>query len=296
MPYEIEENITIYEKVIQDLCLLYEHIGIGDNPIQIYESFRYMYLNHYLSCEEFSDEIPRDFINLELKGYLPMDIVGSMILANYGVCRHTTDFLSHIYSCFDYDNSSLFTYHPTLHIEVMNHGNQFLTNYHAQKYIDQALEGFDLFSKKEIHDSKRMDTIEIKIDYLASVEKLNHVMNIVKSKRYEKRVHILDTRNHAVGEKIDSHMIRLNHLGLTHTDFVQKECPFFTYYGTSYHRGRHLLHAYDTDMKSDLLQSTIYQEPKERDIEVFQSFKKDHQKQLNRVSENFKQLIKKTKL
>ncbi len=51
MPYEMEENIAIYEKVIQDLCLLYEHIGIEDNPIQIYETFRYMYLNHYLSSE-----------------------------------------------------------------------------------------------------------------------------------------------------------------------------------------------------------------------------------------------------
>ena len=223
-----------------------------------------------------------------------MDLVGSMILANYGVCRHTTDFLSHIYSYFGYDNSYLFTYHPTLHTEVMNHSNQFLTNYHAQKYIDQALDGFDLFSKKEIHDSIRMNTIEIKIDYLPSVEKLNHVMNIVKSKKYEKRVHILDTRYHAVGEKIDSHTIRLNHLGLTHTDFVQKECSFFTYYGTSYHRGRHLLHSYDTDMNSDLLQSIIYHEPKESDTEFFLNFKKNHQKQLNRVSENFKQLIKKT--
>lgn len=142
-----------------------------------------MYLNNFLSCGSFSDDISIDFINLERRDYLPMDIVGCMILANYGVCRHTSDLLSHIYDYFHYDNAILIIYQSNLDIEVINNGNQFLTNRHIQEYVEQALDGFDLFSQEQIHDSKEYGEIEVKINFLPSADKKNHAVNIVKSKK-----------------------------------------------------------------------------------------------------------------
>lgn len=97
MPDEIKRNIEIYEEVILKLCQLFKKIGISEKPIKVYEVFRYMCLNGYLSSGKFSDSMPESFINLELGGYISMDVTGSVVMANYGVCRHTTDFLSHIY-------------------------------------------------------------------------------------------------------------------------------------------------------------------------------------------------------
>lgn len=95
---KIREAIHIYENVIQNLCELFIKLGIHKNPIKIYETFIYMYTNGFLSSNgAYSDILPQNVINLELNGSIPMDITGIVLLYDYGVCRHTSDFLSHIY-------------------------------------------------------------------------------------------------------------------------------------------------------------------------------------------------------
>lgn len=121
-----------------------------------------------------------------------------------------------------------------------------------------------MFSQEEMHDSKEYRTIKVKIDFLPSADKKNHAVNIVKSKKNkEKRIHILDTRCHKVGGKIDSNIVILSD-GLATPCIVPNKLNMFatTYYRTTnYHRGLHLLNLYDTDIEADELQSIIYGEP-----------------------------------
>lgn len=90
---EIRETVKIY-----DLCELFIKLDIHKDPIKIYETFLYMYTNGFLSSNRtYSDVLPQNVINLELNGYIPLNIIGIILLYGYGVCRHTSDFLLHIY-------------------------------------------------------------------------------------------------------------------------------------------------------------------------------------------------------
>ena len=46
---EVKENIDIYEEILFQLCKLFIELGVSNNPLKIYETFRYMYQNGYLS-------------------------------------------------------------------------------------------------------------------------------------------------------------------------------------------------------------------------------------------------------
>lgn len=291
MPDEIKWNIEIYEEVIQNLCQFFKNTGISEEPIKIYETFRYMCLNGYLSTKKYSDNLPDSFIKLELGGYIPMDVTGSMIMANYGVCRHTTDFLSHIYHRLNYESSQLFLYNPDTRIIVNNNGRGFLTNYHAQKYIEDTMQGLDLFSKEKVHITKQYGDIVVTIDYYPTEIMPNHTINIVK-KRKENRVYILDTRYHCIGDIIDEKSIILNNLGLTHIAFVEQNPIFDTYYSTDYQEGLRLLNTFDTQTEKDILQSILYREACKDYEDEYKTFKLSNQKKFNLVDNNFQRLIK----
>lgn len=290
---KIRENVKIYEEIIQNLCELFIKLDIHKDPVKIYENFIYMYTNGFLSNNgTYSDILPESCINLELNGYIPMDITGIILLYGYGVCRHTSDFLSHIYQTLRYDSSQLFTYHPTLNIQVDNYSEKFLINSEFQKYIDEALIGLDLFSKEEYHLTRIFDNIVVRIDYLPEngSSLMNHTMNIVLDKKG--LLHILDTRFHCVGERIDINRIRLNYQGLTHTDFIQKDCFFHTYYGTNYFRGLGLLE-HDTNIGIDMLTSVVCGESCRENIRYYEEFQLKNQKNYNRITDNINKLVKK---
>lgn len=294
MEYEIKENIKWYGEVIDNFCILFIKLGISNHPVPIYETFQYMLLHHYLSSGFFSDEIPQNFINLELKGYLPMDVTGTMVLANYGVCRHTTDFLYHVYRRLGYLGSHLCTYHPLLHVDVYNNSENFLTNKEAQIYIDEAIKDIDLFGEEELQFTKIMGKIKMNIQY--SPDRLqNHIMNIVKDKK-DNRIYLFDSRYDCIGEKINYEQVKMNHYGLTHTDYVQKGCKVHTYYGTDYMRGLELLKKYDTKIEEDILHSTFYRDSCQEYETAYREFKKKNQKGYDIVTKNFNQLIKRKKI
>lgn len=290
---EVKDNIKIYEEVIDKLSQLFIKLGISKDPVKIYETFRYMYINGYLSSNgRYSDIIPLEMINLELDGFIKMDVTGMFLLYGYGVCRHTSDFLRHIYSTLGFDSSQLFTYHPSLQIIVENKSKKFLTNLEAQKYIDDALYGFDLFSKEEVHFTKNFENIVVHVNYLPEkgISLNNHTMNIVRDN--DGLVHILDTRYHSVGERIDEDRIRLSYQGLIHIDFIQKkDLSFHTVYGTNYYKGLVLLDG-NTDIDKDVLRSIVSGESCKEHISDYEEFLKMNLKSYNRVSDNIKRLAK----
>lgn len=288
---EIRLSVEIYEEVIQNLCEFYRNIGINESPIKIYETFRYMYLNSYLSSGKYSDNIPGLFRKLEFLGYVPIDVSGIVLLANYGICRHTTGFLAHVYSGLSYESSQLFVYEPHLNFLVNNHGTEFLTNYHAQKYIDAALQGFDLFSEEEAHFVKIYDDIEVKIDYFPSKDKPNHTINIVKNKN-ESRSYILDVLSHRIGDIIDEKNIVLHDLGLTYAVFVDLNPKFNTYYNTDYENGLWLLNTFDTQTAKDVLDSALFRDECPKFEREYKEFKLNNQRKFDVVADNLQQLIR----
>ncbi len=255
-----------------------------------------MYENGFLSnngAYNDSDIFPEELINLELAEYIPMDITGIMLLYGYGVCRHTTDFLAHIYQNLGYDSSQLFTYHPNLSIRVDNYGKKYFMNSEFQKYIDEAIGDLDLFSREDSHFAKIFGNGDIVVRVDSQPERrsfINHTMNIVLDKK--EKVHILDTRYHCVGQKQDNNKIRLDYQGLTHTDFVQSAPPFDTYYGTDYSKGVELL-KYETDIGADSLTSILYSELCKKNISYFEEFQLKNQKNYNKIANNINRLVKK---
>lgn len=293
---EIEENIEIYEDVIENLCKLYENIGIAEDPVKVYEYFRYMYLNGYLSNTKFSEDIPNEIINLEMEAYIPFDITGSIIMMGYGTSRHTSDFLFHIYNYLNYDSSVLLTYIPNLHNIVFNKTSKPLTNSRAQEYIDDAIKGLDLYSKEEKHFTKKYDGINVEVNYLPPNCIPNHAVNIVKNKE-ENRIHILDTIHHFICEKIDEEHVKIDDSGFTYTyfvrqDFIQKPYVFNTYYGTNYYKGLYLLNKYDTASSVDITNSMLYEKSCYNYINEYKIFKKNNKEKYQTVTDNFKKMIK----
>ncbi len=286
--WEVKENIDIYEEVLSNMSQLFIELGVSDNPLKIYETFLYMYQNGYLSMGEYSDQFPSSYKNLEENGFIPMDITGSFLFTNYGLCRHTSDFLSHLYFGLGYDNSQIFTYHPDLRIQVNNIGPNFLTNKEAQEYIDTSLIDFPYFEKQERHIARTLGYISITIYYYPPDCIQNHTMNIVKGKN---RVHIVDTRYHCVGERISKKRLRLSNCGLTHIDFVKTEVNFHTYYGTNYHHGLDLLEE-NTDIDKDILSSILYKDFCQKFLAKYEEFKRKNLKNYMTVTNNYQKLIK----
>lgn len=288
---DINECVKIYEDVIQNLAELIYKLVIHKDAVKIYEVFIYMYRNGFLSYNGIScDVIPKRYKNIEEKGYINMDITGMIIFCGFGVCRHETDFLYHLYHVLGYDSSQLFTYNPDLKIDVDITDNKFRINSIIQEYIDQALIDFDLFSREESHFIRKYDGITIIVDYqpptLPSL--VNHTMNVVIDKNGI--LHILDTGHHCVGEQIEKDILRLNYRGLTHLDFIQRECCFTTYYGTNYYRGLGFLE-HEANIGNDILTSTLYEEKCKEYIEYYEKFQKENNNSYNKVENKIRRII-----
>lgn len=292
MPEELKENIQIYEDVIKDLCQFYEHIEISDNIVKLYEYFRYMYTKGYLSSDEYQEKYPESFVNIESKIYVPMDVCGFFVMAGAGVCRHTTDFLEHIYDGLHYISSRLFLYNPDTKIDIINRTGEFLTNYHAQKLIDELIKEIDLYGDERQNVSRDFAGVEIVIEYFPSKIKPNHVVNVVKSKDKE-IVHILDTRLHSVGEIIDERKIILNNLGFTSVADVDQHpfTKFSRYYDTDYDIGPMLINNFDTNVKQDINSSILYRDSAPKFEEEYKRFKARNQERFDIVANNI-QLVK----
>lgn len=289
---EFRENIQIYEEVVQRICELFIKLNVHEDPVKIYENFIYMYKNGFLSNNGiYSNILSEKCKKIEGVGYIPIDISGIILLYGYGVCRHTTDFLSHIYQNLGYDSSQLFTYHPSLRIQVDNQSEKFLFNSEVQKYADEAIIDLDLFAKEEFHFTKVFGKIIVRVDYLPlEVSLINHTMNIVLDK--SGLSHILDTNSHCVGERIDIDRLRLNDRGLTHTEFIQRSPSFSTYYGTNYSRGLELLE-YATNIGVDVLTSFLCSESCKEYRKYYEEFQLKNQKNYERIANNINRLAKK---
>lgn len=285
MMEKIIENIQIYEDVISDLCKLYENMGISENIVKVFEYFRYMYMNGYLSSKDFQDGITDSFINLE--NYIPMDVCGLLVMAGVGVCRHTTDFLDHIYNNLKYISSRLFVYYPDTRVTIENREQDFLTNYHAQKLIDEVLKEIDLFGQEKQVVSRDFDGVLVKIEYLPSKTVPNHVVNIVEDSK-AKRSYILDTRYHAVGEIVDEKKIILNNLGLKSSAYPEQHpnSLYHTYYNTDYEQGIWILNGYDTIVDQDVMCSILYRDSAAKFESEYKNFKKRNQDRFNTVANN----------
>lgn len=181
----MKENIKIYEEVIHKICELFIKLKIHKDPVKIYETFIQMFENGILSNHGiYKDMIPNKCINIEVNGLIAMDICGIILFTGFGICRHTTDFLRHIYQHLGYDSSQLFTYHPSLQIHGHNFGKKILTNEEFQKYIDEAIADLDLFSNKEHHFTKKFGDILIIVDYLPETYSLiNHTYCLRPNKK-----------------------------------------------------------------------------------------------------------------
>ena len=293
MTFKNYQNIKIYEEVIQNLCDLFTYLGIANDPIKIYETYRFMYTSGFLSLDKsYSDNVSEECIELERQGYIPMDITGMIVLNGYGICRHTTDFLYHIYQRLGYSSSQLFTYHPNIFTTAtVQKSPEEFPRAECQKYIDKVMIDVNLLGKEEQHVQRNFGDIQIKIDYYPPENRdlSNHTVNIVIDKK--KVAHILDTRSHCVGEAIDKKIIRLNDQGLVHTDFIQKRVTFNTYYNTNYYRGLQLLE-YSTDIEKDISDSMVYRDLCQENLDCYERFYQQNKENYNRVAKNMNTLVK----
>lgn len=285
MPEEIKSSIEIYEDVIKELCAFYENLGISENIVKVYETFRYMYMNGYLSRRKFRERIPTSFAELEY--FIPIDVCGIVVFAGYGVCRHTTDFLEHIYKELYYWSSRLFVYVPDMKAFIDNRGKDFLTNDQAQKMIDEVIKEIDLYGTERQKVVKEFDGIIVTVEYFPSKDIRNHSVNVVKGKK-EDRVYILDTRLHSVGDIIDEKQIILNNLGLTNVADVEQHplSKYKSYYETDYDIGLMLINKYDTNVKQDVMSSIIYRDEVSKWVDEYKKFKARNQDRFDTVANN----------
>lgn len=287
----INECVKVYEDVIQKLAELIYKIGISKDPVKIYETFVYMFRNGYLSYNGIScDVIPKRYINLELERYIEMDITGLILFCGFGVCRHQTNFLYHLFQALGYDASQVFTYSPDLEIKVDVNDGKFRTNSTIQEFIDQALIGFDLFSREESHFTREFGEIIITINYRPQKHPYlaNHTINVVVDKKGI--LHILDASHHCIGERIDKDILKMNKHGFTHLDFIQRNISFDSHYGTNYYKGLGLLE-HETNIGYDMLTSTLYEEECKEYIELYEKFQADNKKNYTKVVDTVYKLM-----
>ena len=166
MPEEMKTIVEIYEDVVDELCQFYNKLEIVDDPMKVFEVCWYMCVNSYLSSGQFFNGIPEGIINLEKKNIILMDIEGSVILADYGVCRNTTDFLSHVYEGLGYDSSQLFLYSPNMEVRYYL-GDVPVTMKELQMCVEDARNKVDPYSKEIIHLVKQYEKVKVVFNYRA---------------------------------------------------------------------------------------------------------------------------------
>lgn len=307
LPDEIKEIIDIYEEVIFDLGLFISSLGIKDDPIKVAETFYYMYSNGYLSAYKHFEKIyPNSFQKLN-DDYMTMDIMGSIIIAGYGVCRHVADFLNHLLSNLGYISSQLFMYDPRLQAVINKPKNTTnFTYYQLQEYIDKALKGFNLFSLDETAFEKRYDGFTVEAKYypplsLNESNLINHTINIVLSKIsahqfiYDAHTYIYDAHTHKIGKIIGDSCIKLFEIdrpGVTYKQFARFSFDFPTYYKNQYANpyilGSTLFHDYDTMPIEETLERAVAFIPHVKEfIPAFDNFSALHEEQYRRVHRKY---------
>ena len=166
-----------------------------------------------------------------------------------------------------------------------------MTNYHAQKLIDELVKEVDLFAKKKQFVSRNFDDVLVTIEYFPTTILPNHVINIVRSED-ENRCYLLDTRFHAIGDIINDDQIILNDLGLTNIAYVEQHPRYFSFYQTDYELGLRMLNSSNTNVDKDIINSIIYRESATSFLEEYKRFKIRNQERFNTVANNL-QLVKK---
>lgn len=292
MPEEMKTIVKIYEDVVCELCQFYTKMEIDDDPMKVFEVFWYMCVNSYLSSGQFFNGIPESIINLEKKNIIFMDIEGSVILADYGVCRNTTDFLSHIYAGLGYDSSQLFLYSPNMETRYYLKSTS-VTIEELRRCVDDAKSNVDPYSKESIHLVREYDKVKVVVNYRPTEDPPNHTVNIVKSKR-EKRIYIVDMQHHRVGSVIDETMLLSSDLIFNYTDYVISRVNYDTYYDkTDYDWGFFLLNEYDTRFKQDLLASSLYRDDAPKLASEYRAFKLKNKEKYDTIKNEYQKLIKK---
>lgn len=293
---EIDENVQIYEEVVRNLCVLYKELGIDSDPVNVWETFIFMYKNGFLSdCKKFLNTIPKVYVDFEYE-YNWMDVEGIMLLAGCGVCRNIADFLTHIYQNLGYFSSQLFTYSPELKMRVIC--EKLMINSEIQKYIDEVLIDLDLFAKERFHLKKNFGNVIVYVDYFPSdaLFLLNHTINIVLDR--DNLVHIIDAQANSVGEKIDDNTVKLNNVvcwGYSQKNFIQDNVKFNTYYDNDfqYYRGISLFNEDKADVMRDTLESIRLGANAGKNICRYEEFYLENKKYYSEVTKNINRLVKK---
>lgn len=285
----IDENIKIYEEVIVDYAKFLSSLGVNDDPIKVYEIYRYMIFNKYLSSGSVGSYLPKKVLSIDEK-FLKIDNCGCLVLASFATCRHLTDFLRHIYEKLGYVSSQLFVYHPRVSADVYPKIGT-LTRVDAQKYVDEAEKDLDVFSDEDITYTKIIGDVKVVVRYKHDPNKPNHTVNILK-RTHEERVYILDAMENCLGDIIDENEILMHDQGFTYKYYVYHDVPFTTYYGTNFDIGEYLLNEYDTNIEDDMRKSIEARKLAKELTDEFKEFKIIHQDAYDTVKNNFKRLIK----
>lgn len=288
---EIAENISIYESVIYDLSTLFTKIGISDNPIKIFEHFEYLINNGFLSPNPLNENVPEYLIEIENNGYLTMDTCGSLIFTNYGVCRNTTDFLSHIYQTLQYDSSQLFSYNTNLEIDLYLPSRP-IDEQELTSYIIEATKRLDFSIPLTQIVEKNFGDVKVVVAYNYSYKQPHHTTNIVKDKK-QKRIHIIDTRYHRFGEKRKDNSILFQSNKASHIHIISDQLHFKTYYTNHYQHGLKLFKKYPTNVKEDEDEAKLYEQTCREYHALYNEFHKAHIHLYEKANDNFITLAKK---
>jgi hypothetical protein len=292
-----DEVAKLYNEVIDKASNLYIKIGIDKDILAIYLFYLTMMEKGYFSenlCV--TSIIPDDYIKLEDRSRLPLDLCGSYIMNGYSQCRHTTDFLSHIYRNLGFDSSQLFVYRPKIKYNVIT--KHYISSDEINYYMSEAIKDFNVYSREEHHFIKEIDIAKVQIDFEPQLTKTfpNHTLNIVRDTNTNESL-ILDSHAKRIGDKSEETAIRLyNYDGWYYVDYVFNDfCDFFTkvsYYGTDYSRGVKILKHNDFHVQTNLEKLKLLKNEVEKYNSLLKSFWKDNKKLYSKTSDEIKKLIK----
>ena len=311
---EVKRNIEIYESVIFDISNLFVSLGINRQPVKVFETLYYMITNNYLS-KSIKKDCPPSFNKLENLNYVPLDIIGSFILAGYGVCRHKADLINRVCSSLGYKSSQLFVYSPNVNCSVdLIKG---VPNSRIQKYLDDALKDLDYFSDSDISYEKKYQDAVVNVSFRSPKWLLNHTINIV-SELDNNTIHIFDSLHHMIGiskKSVRLYMAYLDIPGIKRVYFTANpnikshifdfkkesicsipECLSRndTYYDTNYVLGFNLYGKFKSkNLNSYLSEYLSYIEKIKEFIPEFENFKYDHEEQYRQVLSNYRKLFRK---
>ena len=296
----LKEIANLYDDVINNVCELYTKIGINNDLLKIFETYIYMRENGYLSNNlSISPIIPKEFEKAE-ENYIPIDLCGCYILQGYNLCRHSTDFLCHIYHNLGFDSNELFVYHPNLTFVINNYRKNELNSEEIQHFVNASIKDFNYFSRSEHHFTKCFDGIEIKVNYeppRAGVSSFaNHSLNIVRDTKTNKS-YILDSFYNRIGNRVfysnELHMHDL--IKIYFLEFALKDCcdifSLTSYYHINYFDGYNMLLNNEFNGKNEIDRLIMLKEEVKEYDRLFKRFWKSNKKTYSKASAKMKKLI-----